>query len=53
MKIHPLWWMASKSSISMIASSLETGEAILLSNIYVHTDLVSGSSGPISLLPTA
>ncbi|XP_059068705.1 uncharacterized protein LOC131859160 [Cryptomeria japonica] len=37
-RIHPLCWMASKLSISVIASSLETGEAILISNIYVPTD---------------
>ncbi|XP_059068347.1 uncharacterized protein LOC131858890 [Cryptomeria japonica] len=38
-KIQPLWWISSKSSLSMIASSLETGEVILFSNIYAPTDL--------------
>lgn len=37
-KIQPLWWISSKSSMSMIATSLETGDVILLSNIYAPTD---------------
>ncbi|XP_059076969.1 uncharacterized protein LOC131876167 [Cryptomeria japonica] len=38
-KIRPLWWVSSKSTMSMIASSFETGEVILLSNIYGPTDI--------------
>jgi hypothetical protein len=38
LKIHHLWWMSSKSSIFAIASSVELGETILLSNIYAPID---------------
>ena len=37
-KIQPLWWISSKSSLSMTATCLETGEAILYSNIYAPTN---------------
>ena len=37
-KIQPLWWISSKSSLSMTTTCLETGEAILYSNIYVPTN---------------
>ena len=37
-KIQPLWWISSKSSMSMIAICLMTGEVILFSNIYAPTD---------------
>lgn len=33
-KIFPLWWTSSRSSMSLVASCFETGECILLSNVY-------------------
>lgn len=38
-RIQPIWWVSSKSSLSGITSTLETGEYIFLTNIYVPTDL--------------
>jgi exonuclease III len=40
LRIHPLRWMSSKSSMSLIATSIETGETILLSNIYAPIDFL-------------
>ena len=37
-KIQPLWWISSKSSLSMIATCLETSDVILFSNIYAPTN---------------
>lgn len=37
-KIRALWWLSSKSAMSMIASSFETREVLLLSNIYAPID---------------
>jgi exonuclease III len=42
-KFLPLWWISSRSSISLVASCLDTGERCLLSNIYAPTD-ISGKS---------
>ena len=42
-KVLPLWWISSRSSISLVASCLDTGERCLLSNIYAPTD-ISGKS---------
>ncbi|XP_057871389.2 uncharacterized protein LOC131077832 [Cryptomeria japonica] len=38
-KVSPLWWVSSRSSISMVASIFQTGERCLFSNIYAPTDL--------------
>ena len=38
-RIQPLWWISSRSSMSMIATCLETREVILFSNIYAPTNL--------------
>lgn len=32
--IAPLWWISSHSSLSMVTSSLDSGELILVTNIY-------------------
>jgi exonuclease III len=37
-RVQPLWWISSRSSMSMIATCLETGEVILFSNIYAPID---------------
>ena len=37
-KVSPLWWISSRSSISLIATSFENGERCFLSNIYALTD---------------
>ena len=37
-KIQPLWWISSKSSLSMITTCLVIGEVILLCNIYAPTN---------------
>ena len=37
-KVFPLWWLSSRSSISLIATSFENGERCFLSNIYAPTD---------------
>lgn len=37
-KIRPVWWVGSRSSLSRVASSLETGDLILFTNIYAPTD---------------
>ena len=42
-KVFPLWWLSSRSSISLIATSFENGERCFLSNIYAPTDF-SGKS---------
>lgn len=39
LRIRPIWWVASISSWSGVASSLETREYILFTNIYAPTDL--------------
>lgn len=39
-KIFPLWWMSSRSSISLVTSWYETGECILLSNVYTHVEFL-------------
>lgn len=36
--IFPLWWVTSRSSISLVASCFETGERILLSNVYAPVE---------------
>ena len=38
-KIQPLWWISSRASMSMVATCLESGDIILLCNIYAPTDL--------------
>lgn len=38
MKIVPLWWISSPSALSMVASSLETGETVLVTNVYASID---------------
>jgi len=38
-KIVPLWWISSHSSISMVASALESGETILVTNVYALIDI--------------
>lgn len=43
-RVSPLWWMSSRSSISLVASCFVTGERCLLSNIYAPTDLAGKSS---------
>ncbi|XP_059064720.1 uncharacterized protein LOC131044660 [Cryptomeria japonica] len=43
-RVSPLWWMSSRSSISLVASYFATGERCLLSNIYAPTNLASKSS---------
>ena len=42
-KVLPLWWISTRSSISLVASYLATGERFLLSNIYASTN-ISGKS---------
>ena len=42
-KISPLWWISSRSSISLVVSCSETGERCLLSNIYAPTDFIGKS----------
>ena len=37
-KVSPLWWLSSRSSISLIGTSCENGERCFLSNIYAPTD---------------
>jgi exonuclease III len=37
-KVSPLWWISSRFSISLVASSFATGEMCLFSNIYAPTD---------------
>lgn len=39
LRFCPIWWVASRSSLSGVISSLETGEFILFSHIYAPTDL--------------
>ena len=39
-KVFPLWWIVSRSSISLVISCLDTGERCLLSNIYAPTDIL-------------
>ncbi|XP_059068224.1 uncharacterized protein LOC131858791 [Cryptomeria japonica] len=38
-KIVPLWWISNHSSISMVASALDSGETILISNVYAPLDI--------------
>ena len=42
-KVSPLWWVSSRSAISLVATSFETGERCLLSNIYAPTDFTGKS----------
>lgn len=42
-KVVPLWWILIHSSISMNASSLESGESCLFTNVYAPIDLLSKS----------
>ena len=37
-RLQPLWWISSRSSMSIMATSLEKGEVILFSNFYAPTD---------------
>ena len=39
-KVTPLYWISCLSALSMVASSLETGEMILVTNVYVPIDLL-------------
>ena len=39
----PLYWISCLSSLSMVASSLEIGEMILVTNVYAPIDLPSKS----------
>lgn len=39
-KVIPLWWLFERCFISLVASSLETGERIILSNVYSPMDLL-------------
>ncbi|XP_059064615.1 uncharacterized protein LOC131856729 [Cryptomeria japonica] len=38
-KVVPHWWISSQSAISMVASILESGETILVSNVYAPIDI--------------
>ena len=38
-KISPLWWISSHYSISMVATALDFGEAILVTNVYAPIDI--------------
>lgn len=38
LRFCPIWWVASRSSLTRVLASLETGEFILFSNIYAPTD---------------
>lgn len=42
-KISPIWWISSRSSISLVASCLDSGELILLSNVYALTNFLGKS----------
>ena len=38
-KISPLWWISSHYSISMVATTLDSGETILVTNVYAPIDI--------------
>ena len=38
-KISPLWWISSHYSISMVATALDFGETILVTNVYAPIDI--------------
>ena len=39
-KISPLGWVSSHSALSMVASSLDLGGVIMITNVYVPIDFV-------------
>ena len=39
-KISPLGWVSSRSTLSMVASALESGEVIMITNVYAPVDFV-------------
>ena len=39
-KLVPLWWVSSRSSISLVATCCETGEILLFTNVYAPIDFV-------------
>ena len=38
-KISPLWWISSHYSIYMVATALDSGETILVTNVYAPIDI--------------